>query len=80
MTNRMCVPMANKPDTVQRYEQNNCANPISCVHGMKRPMFVMWTPIHLDDHHSEVIHFIALLKNVNNMNVITAVSFLITLQ
>ena len=23
---RMCVPTANKPDTVQRYEQTNCAN------------------------------------------------------
>ena len=72
-----CVYPQRTNQTLHK-DMNRIIVPISCVHNMKRP--VMWTPIHLDDHHSEVIHFVALLKKVNNINVITAVSFLIPLQ
>ena len=54
-----------RTNQVLRKDMNRIILPLNLSYDNLRPGYVMWTPISDNDHHSEVIHFVALMKKVN---------------
>ena len=54
-----------KTNQVLRKDLNRIILPLNLCNDNKRPAYVMWTPMSMNDNHSKVKHFIALMQKVN---------------